>query len=522
MNALLKSGSSVILLSVLAGCSAPPETRSGEPREPSAALERPEAPLEQRLALGPVDLAYAGRRGAPLYPPAAAPTPLLRRATEVSVRELPSGGAQELTKQVEEGGEVSLSVQVLDPREDERSYSPPLDPGELQARLGRFLARRLYGRSELPLLQLEGLEPAERRAELCEAADAEACALAAYVEVLEHRVARVEAARETWELSVGVRVTLLHARSGSLLLRRRYRDRELRELVNGRERAYEVLREQAFGRLEAELARDLRDALGEGGEGNEALLRVLRWGTPNTARTFALVLGTNHGEDAEEAAPLRFAEEDARAVGAALVEGGRVPFERGLRLRVGREATLGELRACVAELGRLVLGHDGLLVYFAGYGRRDLDAGGGLLLRDGWLPLSELAELCREALHPSARVVFVLDCSFAGSGGRSYSAGASGGPAGGELEQLLPSDRDWVVWAAAGPGEVALELDGLRPEEEHGLFSYYLLSHLPRGGAGKEEGFTQLREEVASAARSLFRRRQVPARVQRKAQRNPK
>ena len=149
--------------------------------------------------------------------------------------------------------------------------------------------------------------------------------------------------------------------------------------------------------------------------------------------TYALVIGVNEVPAyhlADDAAPrsLRGAEPDARLIADILQESYRVP-QAGLRLLLGREATLESVRM---ELGRLAImarPTDTIVIHFSGHGTQRPDAlpfdeaddldealclydaradGAGLLLDD------ELGRLL-EAISADD-VIVVLDCCHAGTG----------------------------------------------------------------------------------------------------------
>ncbi len=196
------------------------------------------------------------------------------------------------------------------------------------------------------------------------------------------------------------------------------------------------------------------------------VLDLLERGDPARARTAALVIGADGPPRlaADRPAPLAAAEADARAVAAALRERG---LGRHVRLLLGEEATPTAIRAALRELGRPLLASDRLLVYYAGFGRTDLEGAPALVLDGEPLPLSELARAVAEAAPAEASVTFVLDASFGGRGGRTYPGGIP--PEKELLAPLWEGHPSWVVLAASAAPQPALE------HEEHGLLTTALL-----------------------------------------------
>lgn len=163
---------------------------------------------------------------------------------------------------------------------------------------------------------------------------------------------------------------------------------------------------------------------------------------------------------------------------------------------------------------------DMVLIYFAGHGAPEIDAGGTeadglskyLIPRDGdpaslyttALPMDEIQRIF--ARVQAERVVMLLDTCYSGNaGGRTF--GRASLRATGLNDQFLERltrSRGRVLITASGPNEVALEIASLG----HGLFTYYVLEGL-RGKADRNgdgivtvsELYEYVEEQVDNAAR---------------------
>jgi hypothetical protein len=152
------------------------------------------------------------------------------------------------------------------------------------------------------------------------------------------------------------------------------------------------------------------------------------------------------------------------------------------------------VRAAIEHIGRRMLGHDRLLVLYAGYGRCDGEGKAQLLLDGEPLALADLAAMVTAAVPARCEVGFILDTSFGSSGGRSY-------PGGGALEvghlQPLVGPRWWSL-AAASPDEVAIESEGAGGA--HGLLTTWLLHGLQGPADADNDGVVTTKELAAFIA----------------------
>ncbi len=200
-------------------------------------------------------------------------------------------------------------------------------------------------------------------------------------------------------------------------------------------------------------------------------------------RTFALVIGHDGPPPLEGGpAPLQGAVVDARAL-ARHLDRSDVNDPARLTLLTGAAATPEAVLDAVAALGRAVGPEDRLVVAYAGYGATDLGGAPALVLGERPLPLRALADAA--AKHVRGAVVWVLDTSFQGAGGRTY----PGAPGRGDPLAALARPR-WGALAACGPGEVATEL-GDRPG---GAFTTRLLAGLAGAADADGDGAVDLRE----------------------------
>ncbi len=230
-------------------------------------------------------------------------------------------------------------------------------------------------------------------------------------------------------------------------------------------------------------------------------------GSDDSARTHAVIVGVP-GEGAENA------DRDAQAVEAFLAEhSGEGVSSRTVLTGSGasREAIL---KAVEALQGTKTLKRDRVVFYFSGRGLHDadgfkLDCGAGAAL-----PLEAL----REAMGgvASTRVLFLLDTSFGGSGGRTHPDSLPIDPEG-YLAELGDPERGWRAIVAAGPEEAAWNLTTNLPEDERGLLTSFLTSsgRSPRDTSGDGELslleiFTHLRERVPPAALAFTGLSQTP------------
>lgn len=145
----------------------------------------------------------------------------------------------------------------------------------------------------------------------------------------------------------------------------------------------------------------------------------------------------------------------------------------------GREEILAALRASAGK----ALRDDLLVVYFSAHGLQQRD---GTQESYALLPgkLSEGArfedyvslDVLRATLLGTAceHVLFVLDTSFGGSGGRTH--GRSQDFVAQNYLRQLADVPGWGVFVAAAPDETAQEFKGVRERDHHGLFTNFLIS----------------------------------------------
>lgn len=471
------------------------------------------------------------------------------------------------------------------PREEEDAESqhawtkPPLEAARLQQRIADLLSWSLCEGKPLPTIDAGSLASigSSSRPRLCAAADKKRAQLLVQVDVTENRVSWVS--RELWwwldllllwgggvlpvvlvpdevyEARITARLTIVHARTGVVVVQREYTGAERRTLnspqrglsisglfglhpfslspdEDGYGKAYEALGHHALKALEREIASGLRRSLPEAFERPE-VRKLLRDGTEATARTYAIVVGHDGPRVVEPRPPLRFARNDAETVAAWLIESGTAQSRDHLHVLVDEDATPDRICESVKDLAPQLLGLDRLLFYCAGYGRTDaagrpvLVLGGG----KGELPLATLARELEKALiteGQNPRVVFLLDCSFGPQTGRGRtyrSENEQGGPPPPQpityLDVLGNKAYGWCVIAAAGPAETAYEIvDAQTESARHGFFTACLVDALrgradvaPRDGVVKtDELIAYLAERVPEAVKAVEGVEQNPER----------
>jgi uncharacterized caspase-like protein len=237
---------------------------------------------------------------------------------------------------------------------------------------------------------------------------------------------------------------------------------------------------------------------------------------------WAVVIGV--GEYENRAIPtLRFATRDADAMYQFLTTQGGYPKDHVLLLTdtSPQKPTLLNIKRALGDfLARRAARDDMVLIYFAGHGAPEIDAGGTeadglskyLVPRDGdpeslyttALPMDEIQRIF--ARVQAERVVMLLDTCYSGNaGGRTFaraSVRASG--LNDQFLERLTRSRGRVIITASGPNEVALEI----PSLGHGLFTYYVLEGL-RGKADRNgdgivtvsELYEYVEDQVDTAAR---------------------
>jgi len=219
---------------------------------------------------------------------------------------------------------------------------------------------------------------------------------------------------------------------------------------------------------------------------------------PKVAHRWAVVIGV--GEYEHRTIPkLRYATKDAEAIYRFLTTQGGYPKEHVLLLTdaTPQKPTLLNIKRALGDfLARRAGRDDMVLIYFAGHGAPEVDAGGVeadglskyLIPRDGdpdslyttALPMDEIQRIFSRV--QAERIVMLLDTCYSGTAGGRTFARASTRATGIDdqfLERLTRS-RGRVIITASGPNEVALEL----PELGHGVFTYFVLEGL-RGKADR-------------------------------------
>jgi hypothetical protein len=221
--------------------------------------------------------------------------------------------------------------------------------------------------------------------------------------------------------------------------------------------------------------------------------------TPKVSSRWAVIVGV--GEYDDRTIPrLRFAARDAEAMYEFLTTRGGYPKEHVLLLTdsTAQKPTLLNIKRALGDfLARRAGRDDMVLIYFAGHGAPEVDAGGMeadglskyLIPRDGdpeslyttALPMDEIQRIF--ARVAAERIVMLLDTCYSGNAGGRTFARASTRASGldDQFLQRLTRSRGRVIMTASGPNEVALEL----PELGHGVFTYYVLQGL-RGQADRD------------------------------------
>ncbi len=191
---------------------------------------------------------------------------------------------------------------------------------------------------------------------------------------------------------------------------------------------------------------------------------------PYPGRSWAVVIGINRYAKAPGAPALRFAEQDAHAVGAAL---GRQGFQ--VKSLLGDQATRAALIEELAfNLAERVGEADRVVIYYAGnaYTKTGLRGEQGYLMASNStyeepetaVSMKLIADLAD--LLPARQVLFLVDTCYSGITGRRVSAVAAPSGASPPAQQ-----RGRQVLTAGSADEMSIE----RPDLGHGLFTYYLL-----------------------------------------------
>lgn len=228
--------------------------------------------------------------------------------------------------------------------------------------------------------------------------------------------------------------------------------------------------------LNAEVARVLRDYAATAGEQLQG----------DTSKSLVLSLGVQDYADAIKHPPLPYAARDANAVATALAAAMGLEDRHIFRPR----GSLRELKEALGELERRLRAGDRLVIYLAGYGRRDAEGRPRFLLRDAGqdadsdLDLVALAE--RLGQLPGQKWL-IVDASFDG-GGRSV--GTKGGGAAAQDAGALGAALGGPVLLAAGGGERLLTPEHL----EGSLFAHHLRGALSARADADGDGTLRVHE----------------------------
>lgn len=236
------------------------------------------------------------------------------------------------------------------------------------------------------------------------------------------------------------------------------------------------------------------------------------YAAPEDVNKFAVVVGV---EKYASLPPADFADHDAEAVRNHLIALGFAP--RHIKFLHGQSATRSKMAAYIEDwLPKNVNSESTVFFYYSGHGSPNAKTGQGYLVpvdgdpeyldRTGY----SLSELYKRLGNLPAKHVFVaLDSCFSGAGGRSVLAKGAR-PLVTKIN-LDPMSGSKIVTLAAAKGD---QISGTLSEQEHGVFTYYMLKGLNGAAAKNGEVTAQslyhyLKPKVEDAA-SLDNRDQVP------------
>ena len=211
---------------------------------------------------------------------------------------------------------------------------------------------------------------------------------------------------------------------------------------------------------------------------------------PNRRNVWAVVVGINNYLKFPE---LKYAINDAKEFHRLLLKENRIPAEN-VTLLIDEQATLKNLKSALGMGLKIAAGPDDMvLIYFAGHGSSERDAGSPdgdglekyILTYDSdptdlfstALPMRDIALIFNRIR--SERLVFIADACYSGaSGGRTVSATGMRASITDTFLDRIATGRGKVIITASAANEVSVEKDEL----QHGVFTYYLLEGL-RGAA---------------------------------------
>lgn len=297
---------------------------------------------------------------------------------------------------------------------------------------------------------------------------------------------------EVYEVAALVRAQVVHVRSGRVLLERDLLGSHVDSLNDPQrgwslggllflhpytldEDDYQTVFEALWPHAEKQLETALLGWLSAELPARLAAAEVqdlIKLGDARRTRTLALAIGAPGPRviDAklDRPPPLAGATTDAEAFAALLRESGEVARADQLVLLTGEQASGERALAAVAGLGKKMLGRDRLVIYCAGYGGFDASGRAVLHLEGGEVTLEALAGAVAKAVPAESQVVWVLDTSFGGEGGRTWPSAPVADP----TVAVKPLRRPhWQALLASHPKHPAVE--GERPG---GAFTAALLA----------------------------------------------
>ena len=232
---------------------------------------------------------------------------------------------------------------------------------------------------------------------------------------------------------------------------------------------------------------------------------------------YAVVIGIE--EYREQLPKAQYATRDAKILGEYLTKVLGYP-EKNVVVRVNEKAAKADLEKYFGSwLHNNVEPGSSVFIYYSGHGAPNLKKGDAYLvpydgdpsyLENTGYPVKRLYEELSKL--PAKEVVVMLDSCFSGAGGRSVIAkGAK--PIGLSLENaLVPAGKIAVLSASSGD-----QISMAHQEKGHGLFTYFVLKALQKGGYTNSDGSVKLRElfefvkpEVERIARKDYNSEQTP------------